>query len=55
MQLQAIMGIWLTEQYKIITICGGDGASESDEIPVELFQILKDDAVETLHSVCQQI
>ena len=30
-------------------------ASGSDEIPVELFQILKDDAVELLHSICQQI
>jgi len=29
--------------------CGGDG------IPVELFQILKDDAVKVLHSICQQI
>ena len=28
---------------------GGDG------IPVELFQILKDDAVKVLHAVCQQI
>ena len=28
---------------------GGDG------IPVELFQILKDDAVKELHSICQQI
>ena len=28
---------------------GGDG------IPVELFQILRDDAVRVLHSVCQQI
>ena len=28
---------------------GGDG------IPVELFQILKDDAVQVLHSICQQI
>ena len=28
---------------------GGDG------IPVELFQILKDDTVKVLHSVCQQI
>ena len=26
-----------------------------DRIPVELFQILKDDAVKVLHSVCQQI
>ena len=31
------------------TGCGGDG------IPVELFQILKDDAVKVMHSVCQQI
>ena len=29
--------------------CAGDG------IPVELFQILKDDAVKVLHSICQQI
>ena len=31
------------------TARGGDG------IPVELFQILKDDAVKVLHSICQQI
>ena len=30
-------------------------ASGGDEIPVELFQILKDDAVKVLHSMCQQI
>ena len=30
-------------------------ASEGDGIPVELFQILKDDDVEVLHSICQQI
>ena len=30
-------------------VSGGDG------IPVELFQILKDDAVKGLHSICQQI
>ena len=30
-------------------------ASGSDEIPVELFQILEDDAVKVLHSICQQI
>ena len=28
---------------------GGDG------IPVELFQVLEDDAVKVLHSICQQI
>ena len=32
-----------------ITTSGGDG------IPIELFQILKDDAVKVLHSICQQI
>ena len=30
-------------------------ASGDDRIPVELFQILKDDAVKVLHSICQQI
>ena len=30
-------------------VSGGDG------IPVELYQILKDDAVKVLHSICQQI
>ena len=30
-------------------------ASAGDRIPVELFQILKDDAVKVLHSICQQI
>ena len=30
-------------------------ASRDNEIPVELFQILKDDAVKVLYSICQQI
>ena len=30
-------------------------ASGDDGIPAELFQILKDDAVKVLHSICQQI
>ena len=30
-------------------------ANGGDEIPVELFQILKDDSVKVLHSICQQI
>ena len=34
---------------KFLLINGGDG------IPVELFQILKDDAVKVLHSICQHI
>ena len=36
---------------RIITNKAGGG----DGIPVELFQILKDDAVKVLHSICQQI
>ena len=30
-------------------------ASGDDGIPVELYQVLKDDAVKVLHSICQQI
>ena len=30
-------------------------ASRGEDIPVELFQILKDDAVKVLHSICHQI
>ena len=30
-------------------------ASGGDDIPAELFQVLKDDAVKVLHSICQQI
>ena len=30
-------------------------ANRGDEIPAELFQILKDDVVKVLHSICQQI
>ena len=30
-------------------------ASGDDGIPVELFQILKDDTVKVLHSICQQV
>ena len=40
---------WALESITIIK------ASEGDGIPVELFQILKDDAVKVLHSICQQI
>ena len=34
---------------------GGDSSTSSNGIPVELFQILKDDALKVLHSKCQQI
>ena len=40
---------WASESITTNKASGGDG------IPVELFQILKDDAVKVLHSVCQQI
>ena len=40
---------WALETSTTNKASGGDG------IPVELFQILKDDAVKVLHSVCQQI
>ena len=33
----------------------GRDLEDSDGVPVELFQILKDDAVKVLHSICQQI
>ena len=40
---------WALECITMNKASGGDG------IPVELFQILKDDAVKALHSTCQQI
>ena len=40
---------WALESITTNKASGGDG------IPVELFQILKDDAVNVLHSICQQI
>ena len=40
---------WALESIPTNKAGGGDG------IPVELFQILKDDAVKVLHSICQQI
>ena len=47
LRLPAIRNIYLVLFLKLSS--GGDG------IPVELFQILKDDAVKELHSICQQI
>ena len=40
---------WALESITMNKASGGDG------IPVELFQILKDDAVKVLHSICQQV
>ena len=39
---------------KVVALAGYH-ASRGDRIPVELFQILKDDSVKVLHSICQQI
>ena len=40
---------WSLESITMNKASGGDG------IPVELFQILKEDAVKVLHSICQQV
>ena len=40
---------WALDSIAMNKISGGDG------IPVELFQVLKDDAMKVLHSICQQI
>ena len=40
---------WALESITMNKASGGDG------IPIKLFQILKDDAVKVLHSICQQI
>ena len=40
---------WALESITMNKASGGDG------IPVELFQILKDEAVKVLHTICQQI
>ena len=40
---------WVLESITTNKASGGDG------IPVELFQVLKDDTVKVLHSICQQI
>jgi len=42
-------------QYSYQVRCLGNITSGGDGIPVELFQILKDDAVKVLHSICHQI
>ena len=45
-------------EYEVKWVLGSittNKASGGDRIPTELFQILKDDAVKVLHSICQQI
>ena len=47
--IQECKAKWALGSITAVKACGGDG------IPVELFQILKYDAVKVLHSICQQI
>ena len=49
LNVQILQVNWALESITTNKASGGDG------IPVELFQILKDDAVKVLHSICQQI
>ena len=44
-----LVGSWVELDFSAGMASGGDG------IPAELFQILEDDAVKVLHSICQQI
>ena len=47
-----------TLKYEVKSVLGSitmNKVNGGDGIPVELFQILKDDAVKVLHSMCQQI
>ena len=62
--IQIITMVWITHLEPDILECEVKWALESittnkasggEGIPVELFQILKDDAVKVLHSICQQI
>ena len=47
--------IWECEVKSALESITTSKASGGDGIPVEPFQILKDDAVQVLHSICQQI
>ena len=48
-------GIRECEVQRVLESYPTNKASGGDGIPVELFQILKDDDVKVLHSICQQI
>ena len=51
--LMTVLGIYITE-WALGSITTNK-SSGSEGIPDELFQILEDDAVKVLHSICQQI
>ena len=46
-----LMNLFGGQQWRMFTM---NKASGGDRIPVELFQILKDDAVKVLHSICSK-
>ena len=48
-------GILKCEVKRVLGSTTMNKASGGDGIPIELFQILKDDAVKVLHPICQQI
>ena len=49
------MDVSLGELWELVMDREANKASGGDGIPAELFQILKDDAVKVLHSICQPI
>ena len=53
--MSAILDILECEVKRVLGNTTTNKGSGGDGIPVELFQILKDDAVKVLHSICQQI
>ena len=58
---QITMMMWLVTQSQTFWSVKSSGhfvinkTSGCDEIPIELFKTLKDDAIKALHSICQQI
>ena len=49
------LSCFFNDPVDVSNLISGSSASGGDGIPVELFQILKDDAVKLLHSIRQQI
>ena len=46
---------WLSEEALQVAVKRREAKGKGDGFPAELFQILKDDALKVLHSICQQI
>ena len=49
------LSCFFNDPVDVSNLISGSSASGGDGIPVELFQILKNDAVKVLHSICHQI